>query len=70
MARVSRRANSAKQQGQRLRMIMRQKRILNAKAKGEPLIPEAVIKKLAALHLPANEFVYEACLEKLMRDEG
>jgi len=51
-------------------MIMRQKRILNAKAKGEPLIPEAVIKKLAALHLPANEFVYEACLEKLMREAG
>ena len=33
----------------------------------EPLIPEAVLKKLAALNLPANEFVYQACLEKLLR---
>jgi hypothetical protein len=69
MARVSRRANSAKQQGQRLRMIMRQKRILNAKAKGEPLIPDAVLQKLAALNLPpnVNVFVVQACLEKLLR---
>ena len=34
---------------------------------GNPLIPESVLKRLAALQLPPNEFVYQACLEKLLR---
>src|SRR5262249_35096264 len=35
---------------------------------GEPLIPEAVLKKLQALHLPPNEWVYNVCLRELMRE--
>ena len=50
-----------------LKAAARRGHMLQAKKTGKPLIPDAVIKKLAALHLPANEFVYEACLEKLMR---
>ena len=33
----------------------------------KPLIPDSVLAKLAALNLPPNEFVYQACLEKLLR---
>src|SRR5262245_9868431 len=46
---------------------MRRKRLLNLKCKNGPLIPQSVLKQLAALNLPPNEFVYQACLEKLLR---
>jgi hypothetical protein len=45
----------------------RQARMLQAKKTGERVIPDGILKKLAALNLPPNEFVYQACLEKLLR---
>ena len=42
-------------------------RILRAKRAGERAIPDKILRQLAALNLPPNPFVYEACLEKLMR---
>jgi len=63
-------ASSQKQKKHRakLQAMARTQHMLALKKSGRQLIPNAVIKKLAALHLPANEFVYEACLEKLMRE--
>jgi hypothetical protein len=40
------------------RQLMRQKQMLRLKAKGEKLIPAAVIEKLAALNLPPNVNVF------------
>ena len=45
----------------------RQAKMLQAKRTGERAIPDGILRKLAALNLPPNPFVYEACLEKLMR---
>ena len=45
----------------------RQARMLEAKRTGERVIPDNILRKLAALNLPPNPFVYTACLEKLMR---
>jgi hypothetical protein len=42
-------------------------RMLTLKRNRAPLIPAAVLKRLAALNLPPDAFVYEACLEKLLR---
>src|SRR5262245_23661115 len=47
---------NARKQGQRLAAIARAKRMLNLRRKAEPLIPDSVLKQLAALNLPANEF--------------
>jgi len=58
---------SARKQAERLNAIMRQKRMLNLKAKGQPLIPDNLLEKLAALNLPPNPWVYEVCLRELLR---
>ena len=50
-----------------MKAMMRQQRAFNLKAKREKLIPTNVLKRLASLNLPPNEFVYQACLEKLLR---
>jgi hypothetical protein len=42
-------------------------RMLQAKKTGTPEIPAKVLKQLASLNLPPIPFVYEACLEKLLR---
>jgi hypothetical protein len=60
------RVNGSKQ-AQRLAAIGRRKLRLNRLAKGEPVIPANVLKKLAALQLPANPWVYQVCLEALLR---
>jgi len=41
--------------------------MLRLRQKGEKLIPNEILAKLAALNWPPNEFVYQACLEKLLR---
>jgi len=66
MARTPQRMSATKQ-AERLKALARAKRLLNFKRKSEPVIPDRVLKQLAALNLPANEFVYQACLEKLLR---
>jgi hypothetical protein len=44
-------------------------RRLTARRNREPLIPDDVLEKLAALRIPeANQFIYQACLEKLLRN--
>jgi hypothetical protein len=43
----------------------RQARMLQAKRDGKRDISDKILKQLAALNLPPNPFVYEACLEKL-----
>jgi hypothetical protein len=42
-------------------------RRLNARHNRQPLIPSEILKALAQLNLPKNEFVYQAVLEKLLR---
>jgi hypothetical protein len=49
------------------RVRARQARMLRAKKTGKPDIPDKIMKQLGALNLPPNPWVYEACLEKLMR---
>ena len=45
----------------------RQARILQAKKTGERAIPDKVIRTLGSLGLPPIPWVYDACLDKLMR---
>jgi hypothetical protein len=55
--------------GERWRELGRQARLLQAKQRGEKIVPDKILRRLAALRIPeANQFVYQACLEKLMRD--
>jgi len=58
---------SSRKQGQRLKELERAQRMLNAKKNGKPAIPDKILRRLASLNLPPNEFVYQACLEKLLR---
>ena len=50
-----------------LKSQARAQRLLSAKKKGERLIPDSVLKRLAALNLPPNEWVYQVCLRELLR---
>jgi len=50
-----------------LKVRARQQRILQAKRSGKPEIPDKILKKLAALNLPNNPWVYSVCLDALMR---
>jgi hypothetical protein len=67
MARTSHRRN-ARKQGQRLREMAQEAHRRNAAKICGPLIPDKVLRALASLNLPASEFVYTACLEKLLRE--
>jgi len=52
-----------------MKQLMHQRRMLNLRMKGEKLIPDAVLKKIADLRVPeANQFLYQAVLEKLLRE--
>ena len=52
-----------------MKAAIRRGKMLKAKRDGERAIPDKILKQLAALNIPtANVFLYEACLEKLMRD--
>jgi hypothetical protein len=59
-------ANGSKQ-ARRLAELGRRQQRLNRLSKNEPIIPANVLKKLAALHLPNNKWVYEVCLRELLR---
>jgi len=50
-----------------MKAALRRGRMLKAKRDGERAIPDKILRQLASLNLPPNPFVYEACLEKLMR---
>jgi len=50
-----------------LKVRARQERILQAKKSGKPEIPDRILKKLAALNLPNDPWVYQVCLDALMR---
>ena len=50
-----------------MKAVLRRGRMLKAKRDGERAIPDKILRQLASLNLPPNPFVYEACLEKLMR---
>jgi hypothetical protein len=63
------RTNGSKQ-AKRLAAIGRRKLRLNRLAKGEPIVPANVLKKLAALNLPPNKWVYSVCLEALLRNSS
>lgn len=64
---MSRHRANGQKQAQRLRMIMRQRRILNAKKTGKPLIPDSVLEALAAMGLPKDRRIYTARLRELLR---
>jgi hypothetical protein len=61
---------ASRQAAQRLAAIGRRKLRLNRLAKGEPIIPANVLKKLASLRLPNNKWVYSVCLEALLRNSS
>jgi hypothetical protein len=46
----------------------RQARILQAKKTRTPEIPTKILRQLADLHLPPNVWVWNVCLDALMRD--
>jgi hypothetical protein len=58
-------ANGSKQ-ARRLAELGRRQRRLNRLAKGEPIIPEDVLRKLSELRLPPNPWVYQVCLRELL----
>ena len=66
MAKIVSPANKRRLAGIRARA--RQARILEAKRTGERVIPDKFLRQLAAFNLPPIKFVYDACLEKLMRE--
>jgi hypothetical protein len=53
-------------QAKRLAAIGRRKQRLNRLAKGEPIIPLGVLRKLSDLKLPPNPWVYQVCLRELL----
>jgi hypothetical protein len=61
---------ASKQAAQRLAAIGRRKLKLYRATKGEPVVPARVPKKLAALNLPPNKWVYSVCLEALLRNSN
>ena len=62
------RLRNSRKQAERLKAEAREKRRLYFMKQREPLIPDRILKRLAALNLPPSEFVYTAVLEKLMKD--
>jgi hypothetical protein len=50
-----------------LKAQARRARMLQAKKTGKPDIPMEVLQKLASLRLPNNPWVYQVCLDALMR---
>jgi hypothetical protein len=61
---------ASKQAAQRLAAIGRRKLKLYRATKGEPVVPARVLKKLAALNLPPNKWVYSVCMEALLRNSS
>ena len=45
----------------------RRGRVLQAKKTKTPDIPDKILKQLASLNLPPNPWVYQVCLDALMR---
>jgi hypothetical protein len=64
MARVSAKNRARIQE---LKARVRQGRMLQAKRGKPPDIPTEVLQKLASLRLPNNPWVYQVCLDALMR---
>jgi hypothetical protein len=48
-------------------LAARHARMLRAKKTGTPEIPDKILKRLAALNLPKDPWVYQVCLDALMR---
>jgi hypothetical protein len=55
----------SRKQGRRMKELLRAKLLLNLKRKGERLIPDAVLRKLAAAGLPSDKDAYELKLREL-----
>jgi hypothetical protein len=58
---------AGRESAKRLAAIGARKLKIYRMAKKEPVIPRRVLKKLAALQLPPNPWVYEICLRELLR---
>jgi hypothetical protein len=65
MAKASRAKLSSKKQAERVRQAIRQARIRNAKRTGMPIIPDAVLRALAAAGLPPEKQAYDLKLREL-----
>jgi len=50
-----------------MKAAARRGRMLKAKRDGERAIPDNILRKLAALNLPPNPWVYDVCLRELLR---
>jgi hypothetical protein len=57
---------SSRKAAKRLKSLARAARMLNAKKTGEPLIPDRVLKLLAAAALPAQKKAYQLKLRELL----
>jgi len=51
-----------------MKAAVRRGRMLQAKRTGERAIPDGILRKLAALNLPPNKWVYDTCLAALERE--
>lgn len=60
---------NGRKSARRLLAMSERRRRLGPITRKEPLIPESVLKRLAALHLPPNPWVYDVCLRELMREQ-
>jgi hypothetical protein len=58
---------SGRKQARRIAALGRQRRMLQIKQSREALIPNRVLKALAALHLPRDPKLYTAKLQELLR---
>jgi hypothetical protein len=65
MATSTARASSRKA-AKRLKSLARAARILSAKKAGKPLIPDRVLRLLAAAELPAQKKAYQLKLRELL----
>ena len=61
------RAN-ARKQAERAKAEAREKRRLYFMKRGEKIVPDKILRQLAALNLPPIPWVYEVCLRELERN--
>jgi hypothetical protein len=66
MAKTRHRANGTRQ-ARRFHVGPHRRKMLAATKKG-PFVPEPILRKLAALNLPPNPWVYQVCLSALLQD--
>jgi hypothetical protein len=70
MAKTSRHRANGTKQAERVRLAIRQARILNAKKTGKRYISDAVLRALAEARLPPDKCAYEFMLHELEHNDS